>query len=154
VTHVAFDLGLKTTGFAWPEGSDHYTCPAHYHRSPITPQIEHDRYRWWRDTFTVLIAEHAGWPVWVEAPFLHPKHPSGSMGLLLLHGILRAVAIDHGSDVHTVTPAELKRWATGRGNASKDDMLTAATEKGWDGWDHNEADAWLLWRMALEEVAK
>ena len=39
----------------------------------------------------------------------------------------------------------LKKYATGKGNASKDAMMEAATEKGWTYQDHNECDAlWLL----------
>lgn len=39
----------------------------------------------------------------------------------------------------------IKRHATGKGNASKDDMMIAAVDRGWDPADDNEADAlWLL----------
>ena len=44
--------------------------------------------------------------------------------------------------VHSKT---LKKYATGKGNASKDSMMEAATEKGWTFQDNNECDAqWLL----------
>jgi Holliday junction resolvasome RuvABC endonuclease subunit len=47
----------------------------------------------------------------------------------------------------------VKRAATGRGNASKDDMLAAARERwaGWDG-DDNEADARWIAVAAAKEV--
>jgi len=47
----------------------------------------------------------------------------------------------------------IKRAATGRGNASKDDMVQAARERwaGWDG-DDNEADARWIAVAAVKEV--
>jgi Holliday junction resolvasome RuvABC endonuclease subunit len=146
VSHVAFDLGLTTTGVAWDGGSDHHTCPAMLRRSPMTPLLEHERFRWWRDTFRALLLPFSSsTEVVVEAPFLHPKHPTGAMGLCMLHGILRAVAIDGGHMVHTITPGELKAWATGRGNASKEEMMRTARYLGWSGDSSDEADAYLVW---------
>lgn len=145
MSHIAFDLGLRTSGIAWPGGSDFHTSPNHLHKSPITPAIEHARYSWWRDTFRMVLVGWPGATVVVEAPILHPKHPSGSIGLVVLHGILRGVAIDGGHEVCTVTPSELKRYATGKGNADKDAMVAAARRLGWEGDDHNEADAFLAW---------
>lgn len=151
MTIIAFDLGLKVTGVAGDGWSDHHIAPAHLHRSPMTPEREHDRFIWWRDTFEVLLTDHQPTAVWVEAPFIHPKHIGGAMGLIVLHGILRAVTIDHGALFHTVTPSELKRFATGAGNANKTEMMNAARLMGWNGDSHDEADAFLLWHLANTE---
>lgn len=44
--------------------------------------------------------------------------------------------------VHVAT---LKKHATGKGNADKEDMITAAKARGWNVADDNQADAcWLL----------
>jgi Holliday junction resolvasome RuvABC endonuclease subunit len=154
VTHLAFDLGLHTTGIAWDGGTDHHTCPHRHRRSPITPEREHERFGWWRDTFRALLLPHPRVnDVVVEAPFIHRSHPSGAINLIVLHGILRAVALDGGHRCHTVDPATLKRWATGRGNADKTAMMQHARALGWDGEDHNEADAFLLWCYWSEEGA-
>jgi Holliday junction resolvasome RuvABC endonuclease subunit len=50
--------------------------------------------------------------------------------------------------VHSRT---LKKWATGRGDAEKIDMLIAARQKGWLPSDDNEADACLLLNYAEHE---
>ena len=48
-----------------------------------------------------------------------------------------------------VPPATLKKYATGRGNCGKDEMVAAAIRRfGFTGCENNEADAYLLWCMA------
>jgi hypothetical protein len=147
---IAFDLGLKATGIAWDGGSDVLVCPNKFHKSPMTLEREHARFAWWRDSFHAQLWNgeiESGTTIAVEAPIIHRQNPTGAIGLVMLHGILRAVAIDHGHTIVTVTPAELKRWATGKGNADKYAMLAAARVRGWHGDDHNEADAYLLHSM-------
>ena len=48
----------------------------------------------------------------------------------------------------------IKKHATGKGNASKDEMLTAAHLRGYSPIDDNEADALALlhWAIATQEV--
>lgn len=47
-----------------------------------------------------------------------------------------------------VSPSSLKKYATGRGNANKDEMLAAAIRRfEFAGTDNNAADAWLLWHL-------
>ena len=49
-----------------------------------------------------------------------------------------------------MAPATLKRFATGKGNATKDATLAAAIRRfGFEGDDNNAADAWLLRAMGL-----
>jgi Holliday junction resolvasome RuvABC endonuclease subunit len=151
-SHIAFDLGLRCTGIAWDGGSDLYVSPNYLHKSPMTPEREHARYTWWRELYRNLILSHPG-DVVVEAPILHPKHATGSIPLIVLHGVLRSVAIGECRQVSTVQPATLKKWATGKGNATKEQMVDAARLRGWEGSDHNEADAWLIWTMHAGQVA-
>ena len=51
--------------------------------------------------------------------------------------------------VHTAT---LKKFATGSGRASKEDMVQAAKARGWNPVDHNEADAQLLLEYAMSDL--
>ena len=53
-----------------------------------------------------------------------------------------------------VYPNALKKWATGNGKASKQDMIDAAKLLGWNPKDDNEADALLLLEYALETIKK
>lgn len=147
MSHVAFDLGLTTTGFAWDGGSDHYTCPHAHRKSPMTAERIQARYQWWQQTFRWLLLPQTGAEVVVESAFWHPKHPSGSMALAMLHGLLRGVCIDGGHPVHYVTPTQLKQWATGSGAATKEQMVRTARQLGWEGDNNDEADAFLLFTM-------
>lgn len=51
--------------------------------------------------------------------------------------------------VHTAT---LKKFATGRGNANKDEVIAAARERGYNPQDDNEADAIMLYWYAAETL--
>jgi Holliday junction resolvasome RuvABC endonuclease subunit len=54
----------------------------------------------------------------------------------------------HLDSVTRIPPATLKTFATGRGNAGKDEMLAEAIRRlGYQGHDHNESDA--LWLAQL-----
>lgn len=59
-----------------------------------------------------------------------------------LGGIVRWHLHTHGYTYSDVAPSALKKAATGKGNADKGAMLAAAIRKhGYEGSDHNEADA-------------
>jgi Holliday junction resolvasome RuvABC endonuclease subunit len=78
-------------------------------------------------------------------------------GALVHQAQLQAIIIDWattaGIESKGYSPKEIKKWATGNGNASKDAMLAFA-KKRWLGvqiLDDNHADALLLWQMATLE---
>lgn len=65
-----------------------------------------------------------------------------------LGGVVRYLLTLHGLTYLIVPPAKLKRFATGKGNADKATVLKAAWQRlGFEGTDHNEADA--LWLRAI-----
>ncbi len=66
-----------------------------------------------------------------------------------LQGNIKSWCIQHDVEYRGRSPAEIKKHATGKGNANKDAMLAAAMAK-WpviDIVDHNQADA--LWLLSL-----
>ena len=68
-----------------------------------------------------------------------------------LGGIVRYWLYAHGITTVEITPATLKKYATGVGNAGKDAMIAAAIRRFYfRGSDNNEADAYLLWCFARE----
>jgi Holliday junction resolvasome RuvABC endonuclease subunit len=76
---------------------------------------------------------------------------SNSLDIAELRGVIKYGLYRRGIPVAEMHPSRLKKYATGRGDAKKDDMVKAAWadlyEKcGWPGpLDHNQADAaWLL----------
>lgn len=68
-----------------------------------------------------------------------------------LGGIVRYWLYAHRLTTVEITPATLKKFACGKGNANKDQMIAAAIRRFYfAGSDNNEADAYLLWCMARE----
>jgi crossover junction endodeoxyribonuclease RuvC len=66
-------------------------------------------------------------------------HQLGELG-----GVLRVLLTEAGVAWVEVAPTRVKRYATGKGNAGKADMLLAAQCAGVATTDHNAADAWWL----------
>lgn len=77
-------------------------------------------------------------------------HDRSGVWWLVLDGVINQV----GADVVEVPPTTLKKYASGKGNASKDDMLTAVIRR----YPHiefsgnDEADAVALMAMGLRAV--
>ena len=68
--------------------------------------------------------------------------------LAMLAGIIRMALYDGGHAFLTVVPGTLKKYATGKGNASKEAVVDAAQKRlRYQGYDNNEADA--LWLRAI-----
>lgn len=63
-------------------------------------------------------------------------------------GVLEAKATEAGVPILDITPAEIKKWATGSGKADKTAMLDAANLLGYTGSNEHEADAWCLLKFA------
>jgi Holliday junction resolvasome RuvABC endonuclease subunit len=65
---------------------------------------------------------------------------------------VQAFAAEHGIELMAVHTGELKRWATGKGNTAKQQMIQAARDKGWTPQDDNEADAIMLLEYSLHNL--
>lgn len=67
-----------------------------------------------------------------------------------LGGVIRLMLFELGIPYVEIPPACLKKYATGRGNAKKDDVLQAGVMRsGRTFIDNNACDAWWLHQMAL-----
>jgi Holliday junction resolvasome RuvABC endonuclease subunit len=71
-----------------------------------------------------------------------------------LRGVIRAACWETGVQYIEVQPADLKKWATGKGNASKEEMVQRANNLGYEGKSDDEADAYLLLKWAEENAPK
>ncbi|MBF0339683.1 MAG: hypothetical protein HQL95_01805 [Magnetococcales bacterium] len=65
--------------------------------------------------------------------------------------ILTTWGEEHGVPYRGIPVGTIKQHATGKGNASKEMMLTAMREKGHTPGDDNEADALAILHLALEQ---
>ena len=77
-----------------------------------------------------------------------PAHAKGAGLTAMAHGVARLALHHAGALVLTVPPATLKKYATGKGNATKADMRMALYQRASiDLRDDNQVDAW--WLRAL-----
>lgn len=67
------------------------------------------------------------------------------------NAILMTFCHKHNVTFEGVSVSELKKFATGKGNAQKPQMIAAATAKGWKPTDDNSADAALLWEFCAHQ---
>ena len=68
----------------------------------------------------------------------------------MAQGVVRYILVHTGTRYVTVTAATLKKFATGRGNATKPDMRMALYQRaGIDLRDDNQVDAWWLRQLGL-----
>ncbi len=81
-----------------------------------------------------------------ERPFVRGQDATRS--LWGIAGLIEARAGVDGYPVVDYTPGEIKKWATGHGNADKAPMTAAAQLTGYQGDNEHEADAWVLLRYA------
>jgi Holliday junction resolvasome RuvABC endonuclease subunit len=145
---LALDLSLTATGTCvdTPDG-------------PLAERICYPRLRGWERIDAILLSILALLRDWRPDVVAVEGYSFGSKGRAVfdiaeLGGVVRWEL--RRSDVPwvAVPPSSLKRYATGRGNATKDAMIAEAVRRfGFPGSDNNEADAWLLWHMAHDALA-
>ncbi len=89
-----------------------------------------------------------------EQPFIHMKHASGLGISYGFKTVLEMLAARRGIKCYGISPSELKKWATGRGNADKSLMLRYARSMGWNLSNNNEVDAMWLLHFAQDKFSK
>jgi crossover junction endodeoxyribonuclease RuvC len=142
---VGLDLSLASTGF-----SDGFTA------STIRPMKRTglQRLRFIRDQIATQVDIVEPNLVCVEGPSYGSKggheHERGG-----LWWIVRESLDALGYHVAVVSPSSLKKYATGKGNASKDQMIVAACKRfPWFDGGNDEADALFLAALGLQHLGK
>jgi Holliday junction resolvasome RuvABC endonuclease subunit len=70
-----------------------------------------------------------------------------------LQGVLKLFCEENAIEYKSYMPTEIKKFATGKGNAKKDQMIKAAQEKfGLTTNDDNQADAVCLYYLAKQDL--
>ena len=145
---AAFDLSLQQTGWArHVAGTIDYGVIKPAPKMVKTPieRLEYIRRNVFKaalDAELVVIEDYA-------FSRSNRAHQMGELGGVIRHSLAKAVKLV------AVSPTTLKKFATGKGNASKELMLVDAVVRlGYKGSNHNEADSlWLLYAaMAHYEV--
>jgi len=133
---VGLDLSLTATGVALPDGIT----------TTLTNKMRGSaRIAWIVDSIMDYLQGLDGdLVVVIEGPFVHAKHPQGMVGTFKLHGCVEDALYRAGEPMASVAPSVLKKLACGHGGAPKEQVLVAAIKRlGYEGADHNQADA--LW---------
>ena len=79
------------------------------------------------------------------------RHYNGIRSHANLEGVLLEYCLSHGLDFKGFSASEIKKFATGRGNAKKEDMVQAAIAKYGQVEDDNHADALHLLHLARKQ---
>jgi Holliday junction resolvasome RuvABC endonuclease subunit len=138
---VALDVSLNCTGYATSSGCGVLVPPKSAERG-------YERVRWILDSIWNL-TETADLTL-IEGYAFGVKNQQGIISIHELGGVIRFTFWENGRRLLEIAPKSIKAFATGNGNASKDEMLLAAVRKlGYEGNSKDEADALWLREMAL-----
>jgi Holliday junction resolvasome RuvABC endonuclease subunit len=141
---IAFDLSLSCTGWADAEECG-VLIPPSVHARGI------DRLRWIRDA---VLERAYGNGLAVLEGYSFASKGRAIISLGELGGVVRCALADAGIPSIDVAPASRALFATGKGNASKEHVLTEAVRVfGYPGHSNDEADALWLRQMALDFYA-
>lgn len=139
---LGLDLSLAAPGFATQSG-------------PWTLTPKHkgvDRLFWFYGYIGELVAAHEIHVAIVEGYAFGSAFGREALGEL--GGVVRLRLHKMGIPFVIAAPTALKKYATGKGNAKKDEVLAAAIKRsGLDITDNNAADAWWLYQMGCTKYA-
>lgn len=79
-------------------------------------------------------------------------HKSSIMVASEMIGVLKDLCMEKSVDLACYSATEIKKYATGKGNANKEAMIKAAIELGFNPKDDNEADAIHLYNLTIKDV--
>jgi len=136
---VAFDLSLTATGYASPSAIGLL-------KPPELNGVA--RLQWIRDAvLNLTIDAHM---VVIEGYSFGSGHRAHNMGEL--GGVVRLALFEKGRVLAVVPPSSRAKYATGKGNAPKEQVLAEAIRRlKYEGHDNNEADAMWLLAMAADQ---
>jgi Holliday junction resolvasome RuvABC endonuclease subunit len=79
-------------------------------------------------------------------------HKASIMVASEMVGVLKDLCIERNISLACYSASEIKKFATGKGNANKEAMISSATKLGFSPEDDNEADAIMLYLLTQKDV--
>lgn len=146
--YVGLDISLTATGFSMKRGAE--LSIETVKTTPKTAPNDLERLRHIRAKLMALIPDSTRM-VCVE-DFFVPHRPSqmgAAKGLIMAGTLVRVALLERGLPFYVVSPGQLKKFATGKGNVPKSIVVREVYKKwGVDAKDDNQADACVLAHMA------
>jgi crossover junction endodeoxyribonuclease RuvC len=146
---IGLDLSLRSTGIATQTGTRTLTSTGHRGDSL---RVRHARLRDLATTIALAVTEAAaprtGLAV-IEAPSLGQQRQEGTHDRAGLWWLVVDELLSAGHLVAEVAPASVKKYATGKGNATKDTVMLAVARRYPEHriTDNNQSDAVVLRAM-------
>jgi Holliday junction resolvasome RuvABC endonuclease subunit len=142
---LGLDLSLTATGVALPDG----TC-----RTIKTNPADGDL-RLLQISESIRVAVTVTGPVDLAVVEDLPVGARAAGITGMVHGVARAALANAGVPYALISPATLKAYATGSGNADKTAMALAAFKRhGIEFADDNQCDAWWLRAAGLQHLGE
>lgn len=142
---IGLDLSLTATGIADADGNLH---------TITTRPADRLEERLWQIVEGVWCHFAPGALVVIEDVAVGLRNAAAGW-LGMVHGAVRLGLYEADFDMASVPPATLKKYATGRGNATKADMRVALLQRtGLDIRDDNQVDAFFLRAMGLHYLGE
>lgn len=127
------------SGWAIFDSSTNQTTFGTYKISKKTNESEGFKWLRFEQWLRQLQAEHIFKFLCYEMPVT--MHAGATIHHSKLVAIIEKFCAESGIEFVVVTPSELKKFATGKGNAKKEQMIASACELGFETSEPNEADA-------------
>lgn len=143
-TVVGLDLSITATGLAHTVSGE-----ACWHL--IKPKLVKDRRL---GEIKAQVREYVTGAEFVLVEML-PPNMKGAGITGMVQGVIRDMLAENGIPYGDIGPSSLKKYATGKGGASKTEMSLAAMKRaGVELAEDNLCDAWWLWVMANDHLGQ
>lgn len=148
---LALDLGTKTGWALMSRGQVQSAVETFDLKRGESPGMRYLRFSRWLEEMVV----HSGGVPLVGLVVYEAPHHRGGAATEVAAGFathLQSLCARHGIEHASVHSGQLKRWTTGKGNASKSEMLDACARRWRRVDDDNEADALALLHFSLDNL--
>lgn len=151
MTTIALDLSSTATGVAEPHPENEDTPHTWTYKPKASAKVL-QRAQLTRAAVMMPVLEHA--PDVIVLEEIGTRYVNVAIALSTVHAlVLDAISANgwgSGPSVVTVEPKRLKKFATGKGNATKAEMVISAMKAGWKADDDSTddaADSFWLWMI-------
>lgn len=149
---IAFDLSLTSTGFAYTTGIG---AAATFGTHRTGKQRGVQRLVYIREFVRQVVFGSGDSLVVIEDLPPSTRFAGNQSGLAEAHGVVKVLLHDLSREATYINVAKVKKYATGKGNADKPAMLSAAIQRlGYTGSSGDEVDALWLMHMGLDHLGR